>query len=293
MGMDWMQIFDGASSARKLRLLRLCRRNPRRMLVVPLDHPLTDGPIAGGGFGLNRLVGQLATNGADAVVLHKGSVRRVDPAWFTQMSLIVHLSASTAHAPDPDAKYLVATVEEALRLGADAVSVHVNVGSREEARQIADMAVVAEACDRWNIPLMAMMYPRGPEVTDPRDPALVSAAVTVAAELGADLIKTYALESDVDMLRLTASCPVPILVAGGPRVGAEKALLEFVDSALRGGAAGIAMGRNIFESDNPAATTRELARLVHGDVPPPAPVEFCMKDMKDMKETGNHEAHVA
>lgn len=297
--MDWMQIFDGASSARKLRLLRLYRRNPRRMLVVPLDHPLTDGPIAGGGFGLNRLVGQLATNGADAVVLHKGSVRRVDPAWFTQMSLVVHMSASTAHAPGPDAKCLVATVEEALRLGADAVSVHVNVGSRQEARQIADMAVVAEACDRWNIPLMAMMYPRGPRVTDPRDPELVAAAVTVAAELGADLIKTYALESDVDMLRLTASCPVPILVAGGPRVGDEKALLEFVDSALRCGAAGIAMGRNIFESDNPAAMTRELARLVHGDVPPPAPVEFGVKnvkdmqDMNDMKEMGNREAHVA
>ncbi|MEV0738760.1 hypothetical protein AB0I51_23060 [Streptomyces sp. NPDC050549] len=69
--------------------------------------------------------------------------------------------------------------------------------SREEARGIADMAVVAEACDRWNIPLMAMMCPRGPRVTDPRDPELVSVAVTVAAELGADLIKTYALESDV------------------------------------------------------------------------------------------------
>ena len=184
-------------------------------------------------------------------------------------------------------KSLNSHVEEALRLGADAVSVHVNVGSREEARQIADMAVVAQACDRWNIPLMAMMYPRGPGIADPRDPALVSAAVTVAAEIGADLIKTYVLDSDGDMLRLTASCPVPILVAGGPRVGNGKALLEFVDSALRGGAAGVAMGRNIFESENPSATTRELARLGHGDVPPPAPIEFYTK------ETRNHEAHVA
>ncbi|MEV6174241.1 2-amino-3,7-dideoxy-D-threo-hept-6-ulosonate synthase [Streptomyces sp. NPDC051954] len=282
-----MHVFDGASSARRLRLLRLHRHNPRRLLVVPLDHPLTDGTITGGGIGLNRLVGRLATNGADAVVLHKGNVRHVDPAWFTQTSLIVHLSASTSHAPDPDAKYLVATVEEALRLGADAVSVHVNVGSREEARQIADMAVVAEACDRWNIPLLAMMYPRGPRVTDSRDPALISHAVAVAVELGADLIKTYAIESDAEMLRLTASCPVPVVVAGGPRLGSRKALLEFVDGALRCGAAGIAMGRNIFESENPAATTRALARLVHGDVPPPAPVEFYSA------ETGNHETHVA
>lgn len=269
-----MHVYNGISGARRLRALRLYRRNPRRILLVPLDHPLTDGPISGGGAGLNRLVGQLATDGADAVVLHKGSLRHVDPAWFAQMSLIVHLSASTSHAPDPDAKFMVATVEEALRLGADAVSVHVNVGSREEARQIADMAVVAEACDRWNVPLMAMMYPRGPRVTDPRDPAMVSHAVAVAVGLGADLVKTYALESDAEMLRLTASCPVPILVAGGPRRGTEKELLEFVDTALRGGAAGIAMGRNIFESDSPAEMTRRLARLVHGDVPPRAPVEF-------------------
>lgn len=269
-----MHLYNGSSGARRLRTLRLYRHNPRRLLLVPLDHPLTDGPISGGGAGLNRLVGRLASNGADAVVLHKGSTRHVDPAWFTQLSLVIHLSASTSRAPDPDAKFMVATVEEALRLGADAVSVHVNVGSREEARQIADMAGVAEACDRWNIPLIAMMYPRGPRVEDPRDAAMVSHAVAVAAELGADLVKTYALESDAEMLRLTASCPVPVLVAGGPRLGTEKALVEFVDTALRGGAAGIAMGRNVFESDNPAQTTRTLARLVHGDVPPRAPAEF-------------------
>lgn len=244
------------------------------MLVVPLDHSLSDGPFAAGGTGLNRLVGQLATNGADAVVLHKGSVRFVDPAWFTQTSLIVHLSASTAHAPDPDAKSLVGNVEEALRLGADAVSVHVNIGSREEVRQIADMARVAEDCDRWNVPLLAMMYPRGPHIADVRSPALVSHAVSVAVELGADLVKTYSVDSEAEMLRLADSCPVPLLVAGGPRVTDDAALLDFVDAALRRGAAGIAMGRNIFESARPGETTRRIARLVHGDVLPPAPAEL-------------------
>ncbi|KUO09599.1 2-amino-3,7-dideoxy-D-threo-hept-6-ulosonate synthase [Streptomyces sp. DSM 15324] len=266
--------FNGTSSGRRTRLLRLCRRNPQRMLVVPLDHPLSDGPFAAGGANLNRLVGQLATNGADAVVLHKGSVRFIDPAWFTQTSLIVHLSASTAHAPDPDAKTVVGRVEEALRWGADAVSVHVNIGSREEARQIADMAKVAEDCDRWNVPLLAMMYPRGPHIADPRDAAVVAHAVAVAVELGADIVKTYCVDSEAEMLRLTASCPVPLLVAGGPRLTDEEALLRFVDTALRRGAAGVAMGRNVFESANPADTTRKLARLVHGDVFPPAPAEL-------------------
>ena len=154
-----------ASFARGLRLRRLFRRGDGRLLVVPLDHSVTDGPLR---RDLNSLLGELAGTGVDAVVLHKGSLRHVDHRWFGDMSLIVHLSVSTRHAPDPDAKYLVAHVEEALRLGADAVSVHVNLGSPQEARQIADLAAVAGECERWNVPLLAMVYARGPQITDSR-----------------------------------------------------------------------------------------------------------------------------
>jgi len=178
-----------ASFARQLRLRRLYRHRAGRLLVVPLDHTVTTGPIVHGGH-LDDLVGPIARHGADAIVLHKGSLRHVDPAWFRDVALVVHLSASTAHALDPDAKRLVCGVEEALRLGADAVSVHVNLGAREEPRQLEDLAEVAEACERWSVPLLAMVYPRGPRVTDPADPERVAHAVTVAAELGADLVKT-------------------------------------------------------------------------------------------------------
>ncbi|TDV52020.1 2-amino-3,7-dideoxy-D-threo-hept-6-ulosonate synthase [Actinophytocola oryzae] len=266
--------FYGGSTARRLRLNRFFRNNPQRTMIVPLDHSLTGGPIPGGGNGLNTLVGQLAVNGADAVVLHKGNIRFVDPAWFKQLSLIVHLSASTVHAPDPDDKVLVGTVEEALRLGADAVSVHVNVGSREEARQISDLGIVAEACDRWNVPILAMMYPRGPHVANPTDPELVAHAITLAAELGVDLVKTYYVGSVSKMQEITAQSPVPIVAAGGPRAGDQDALMDFVDEVLLGGAAGLAVGRNIFEAANPGALTRRLAERVHGDLVPSAPPEF-------------------
>ncbi|AXG82760.1 2-amino-4,5-dihydroxy-6-one-heptanoic acid-7-phosphate synthase [Streptomyces paludis] len=264
----------GGSTARRIRLNRLFRKNPQRTVIVPLDHSLTDGPIPGGGSGLNTLVGRLAVNGADAVVLHKGNIRFVDPAWFKQLSLVVHLSASTVHAPDPDGKVLVGTVEEALRLGADAVSVHVNVGSREEARQIADLAAVTDACDRWNVPVLAMMYPRGPQVADPTDPALVAHAVTLAVELGVDIVKTYFVGSADSMREITAASPVPVVAAGGPRAGDQNALMDFVDAVLLGGAAGVAMGRNIFESPDPGLLTRRLAERVHGGLLPPAPAEF-------------------
>lgn len=248
--------------ARQVRLNRLCRHRYGRLLVVPLDHSVTDGPITGG-TGVDSLIGRLAGNGVDAVVLHKGGLRHVDPRRFAETSLVVHLSASTVHAADPDAKYLVASVEEALRLGADGVSVHVNLGSREEGRQIADLAAVSDACDRWNLPLLAMMYPRGPRVTDPRDPALVAHAVTLAADLGADIVKTVYVGSVDEMAAITGNAPVPVIVAGGPRRDNPADVLEYVDEVMRAGAAGVAMGRNVFQSDDPALLTKRMSALIH------------------------------
>ncbi|MVO88515.1 2-amino-4,5-dihydroxy-6-one-heptanoic acid-7-phosphate synthase [Streptomyces sp. p1417] len=258
---------------RGLRLRRLYGGDSGRLLIVPLDHSVTDGPLTAGRT-LGDLVGSLAASRVDAVVLHKGSLRAVRPGLFRDTSLIVHLSASTVHAADPNAKYLVATVEEALRLGADAVSVHVNLGSLEERRQIADMAAVAEACDRWNLPLLAMMYPRGPKIDNPRDPELVAHAVTLAADLGADLVKTVYVGDESEMRDLTRAAPLPVVAVGGPRAGDDRQVVAYVEEVLRGGAAGVAMGRNIFQAPDPGALAARLAAVIHAEgsfVPAPIP----------------------
>ncbi|MBQ1023713.1 2-amino-3,7-dideoxy-D-threo-hept-6-ulosonate synthase [Micromonospora sp. C95] len=256
------------SFARSLRVRRLFRQGDWRLFVVPLDHSITDGPIRRGD--LNSLVGELADTGVDAVVLHKGALRHVNHAHFTDMSLIVHLSASTRHATDPNAKYLVAGVDEALRIGADAVSVHVNLGSEQEARQIADLATVSDACDRWNLPLLAMVYARGPEISDARAPELVAHAASLAADLGADVVKTDYAGSPEQMAEVVATCPVPVIVAGGPPQQ-ESGLLAYVSDALRGGAAGVAIGRNVFQAGQPRQLAAAIARLVHGAWYPPGP----------------------
>ncbi|MFF9485632.1 2-amino-3,7-dideoxy-D-threo-hept-6-ulosonate synthase [Streptomyces sp. NPDC014676] len=249
--------------ARSLRLRRLYRHSTAGLMITPLDHSISDGPVVPRGTTLDQLAGQLAAGGADAVVVHKGSVRHISPERFAAMSLIIHLNASTSQAHDPDAKYVVTEVEEALRLGADAVSVHVNVGSDDERQQIGDLGRIADACDRWNLPLLAMVYPRGPRVTDPRDPQLVAHAVTVASDLGADLVKTVFLGSTAEMLDLTAACPVPVLVAGGPAMPTEEDVLAYVRDALAGGAGGVAMGRNIFQAADPRRLAAKVARLIH------------------------------
>lgn len=246
----------------RLRTRKLFRHVPDRLLVVPLDHSTTDGPIAPAPE-LGPLVGELADNGADAVVLHKGTLRQLDPEPFARISLIMHLSVSTVHAPDPDAKYLVSDVESALRLGADAVSVHVNIGCASEAGQVADLAAVADACDRWNMPLLAMMYPRGPRITDPRATDLVAHAATLAADLGADLVKVPCPRSMGGLAEVVRACPIPVLVAGGQIASGADALLDHVAGVLAAGATGLAMGRNIFQAPDPGKRARQVADLVH------------------------------
>ncbi|MFB7560800.1 2-amino-3,7-dideoxy-D-threo-hept-6-ulosonate synthase [Streptomyces brevispora] len=254
--------------AREMRLGRLFRHGDGRLLITPLDHSVTDGPVVPRGSSVDRLTGQLAAGGVDGVVVHKGVLRHIAPSRFAGMSLIVHLSASTRHAPDSEAKYLVTAVEDALRLGADAVSVHINMGSADERQQIGDLGRVADLCDRWNLPLLAMVYPRGPGIRHPQAPELVVHAATLAADLGADLVKVPYVGNVAEMRDVVAACPIPLLCAGGPRRGSGTDVLAFVRDVLLGGAAGVAMGRNIFQAADPRRMAARVAGVVHGEPQP-------------------------
>ncbi|OXM54938.1 2-amino-3,7-dideoxy-D-threo-hept-6-ulosonate synthase [Amycolatopsis alba] len=247
-----------------LRMRRLSRTGDGKHLFVPLDHSVSDGPVVGRSS-WEDLVSAIAGYGADAVVLHKGRARVLAPTALGSCGLVVHLSASTAHAADTDAKVLVGDVEDALRLGADAVSVHVNIGSDTESRQLADLGLVAGACQRWGIPLLAMIYPRGPRIPDPREVRLLSHAVNIAADLGADLVKTSAPADPARMAEVVESCPIPVLCAGGaPDV---RDLVKTAAELMAAGCAGLAVGRRIFTSDNPAAVVARLASVVHATDP--------------------------
>ncbi|MBD0743119.1 fructose-bisphosphate aldolase [Streptomyces sp. CBMA152] len=255
------------SDGMAVRLARLARHTEGRYLFVPMDHSVADGPIVAAGR-FNGLVRTAVAGGADAVVMHKGRAASLDPALLRDCALIVHLSASTAHAADADAKVLVGSVEEAVQLGADAVSVHVNIGSDTEKQQLADLGAVADGCRRWGVPLLAMIYPRGPRITDPHDPVLLSHVVNVAADLGASLVKTTWSAPMERLADVVESCPIPVLVAGGPRKG-DAALAEFAARAIGAGCAGLAVGRGFFESPTPASVIRTLSAAVH-ESPRPA-----------------------
>jgi 2-amino-4,5-dihydroxy-6-oxo-7-(phosphonooxy)heptanoate synthase len=248
-------------TGKPLRLRRLSLAGDNRYLFVPLDHSVSDGPVVPAGL-WDDLLRALVTGGADGIIVHKGRARTLAPDILKDCALVVHLSASTACSDDVDAKVLVGEVEEAVRLGADAVSVHVNIGSDTERQQLADLGAVARSCDTWGMPLIAMVYPRGPRIENPRDPALLAHLVNVAADLGADMVKTSVALPVDRMSEVVANSPIPVLAAGGPPDGSD--LIEYGASVMAAGCGGLAVGRRIFSNPSPASLVSRLAAVVHG-----------------------------
>jgi fructose-bisphosphate aldolase/2-amino-3,7-dideoxy-D-threo-hept-6-ulosonate synthase len=246
---------------KRIRIERVINRNTGKTVIVPMDHGVSMGPIDGL-RDMAKTINAVAEGGANAVVLHKGVVGFGHRGYGRDVGLIIHLSGSTKLAPDPNEKVLVCSVEEAIKLGADAVSIHINIGSKTEAEQLKKMGDITRVCMEWGMPLLAMMYPRGDGIDQYSEKA-VSLAARVGAELGADIVKTNFTGSVETFKRVVEGCPVPVVVAGGPKMDSDEDILSMVRMAMDAGASGVAIGRNIFQAENPTKMTRAIAMIVH------------------------------
>lgn len=245
-----------------IRMERIINRSTSNAVIIPMDHGVTVGPVKGIG-NVKAMADAVASGGADAAVVHKGAAIFGHRGYGRDLGLIIHLSASTALGPDPNNKVLVATVEEALKLGADGVSVQVNVGAEDEGRMLSTLGEISRSCQEWGMPLLAMMYPRGKRIKDEYNPEAVAHAARVGAELGADLVKTSYTGDPDSFARVIEGCPVPLFIAGGPKVESELDLLRMVEEAIGAGARGVAIGRNVFQAADPALATRRICAVVH------------------------------
>jgi fructose-bisphosphate aldolase/2-amino-3,7-dideoxy-D-threo-hept-6-ulosonate synthase len=154
-------------------------------------------------------------------------------------------------------------VERALKMGADGCSIHINIGADEEPEMLQDAYKVIESCREWGMPLLAMMYPRGKKIKNEHDPEVVNIAVRAGAELGADIVKTN-YTGDIDTFReIVKGVHIPVIIAGGPKMDTNKELLEMVYDSVQAGGAGVAFGRNIFQSKDPTKLTAAIAKIVH------------------------------
>ena len=248
-------------TGKSIRMERIIDRNDQRTIIVPMDHGVTVGPIDGL-IDMGNTVDMVAEGGANAVLGHLGLALHGHRGKGHDIGLILHLSASTMLACDPNAKVLVNTVRRAVRMGADAVSVHINIGAETEAQMLRDLGTVSDDCGYWGMPLVAMMYPRGPKIEDECDVEVVKLAARVGAELGADLVKTNYTGDPESFAQVVEGCTVPVVIAGGTK-GDDTHILKCIEGAMQAGAAGISIGRNAFQHENPRAFVRAAAMIVH------------------------------
>ncbi len=248
---------------KRIRLERIFDRKSKKTIIIPMDHGLTMGTIPGL-EDLAGMVDKVALGGANAVLMHSGMVSAGHRQYGKDIGLIIHLSGATSLSPHPNRKVLVCSVERALKMGADAVSIHINIGAEDEPEMLQDAQKIVEKTREWGVPLIAMMYPRGKKITNENDPNVVNIAVRAGVELGADVVKTN-YTGDIDSFSMITKGVrhIPVIIAGGPKMDTIPDLLQMAQDSIEAGGSGVAFGRNVFQSEDPTKLVRAISKILH------------------------------
>jgi DhnA family fructose-bisphosphate aldolase class Ia len=233
-----------------------------KALIVALDHGLLDGPCPG----LEKpakTIAQIVEGGADAVLTSYGIARRFARE-LAPLGLILRgdgAATNLGKKSDGPSSSLFFEVEEALRLGADAVVVTALPGSPKEEATLKNLATMVKVAHSWDVPVLGEMVPggfnSGPEY---RTQENIAISTRIGVELGADFIKSpYAAGFEA----VTGACFCPVVILGGSKRGSERDMLVDIKAAVEAGGAGVAIGRNIFQADNPTAMTAAVAAILH------------------------------
>ena len=245
-----------------------------RALVVAFDHALVLGPIQGTGDPLGQ-IRRFAEAKVDAVLLNLGLIRQFAnsslvgslPALIARIDWTTVWSAISNDGSGDLRSSLLARPEDALRHGADAVLIYMVVGTGDadfESKEVARTAEVARECERVGIPLMVESLARGKNVQNPGDPKWLNLHTRMAAELGADAVKTDYTGDPISMKSVIQGCPIPILVLGGTRQGSDEEALQMIRDAARAGAAGVFFGRNVFQAADMETFLRNARSALDG-----------------------------
>ncbi|HOJ63521.1 MAG TPA: 2-amino-3,7-dideoxy-D-threo-hept-6-ulosonate synthase [Spirochaetota bacterium] len=247
---------------KQIRLERLINRDTGKTVIVPMDHGVTMGPIEGL-VNMKETIGKIVDGGVNAVVLHKGIVKAGHRQRGKDVGLFLHLSASTILSPDPNQKVLICTVEEAIKLGADGISIHINLGAETDYEMLKDFGKIGKECSDWGMPLLAMMYTRGKKIPNEFDVEAVKLAARVANELGADMVKVNFTGDTESFMKVVEGCSIPVLIAGGEKAKNTKDILKNIKMAMDAGAKGVSIGRNVFQHINPTNFCKGVSAIVH------------------------------
>ena len=246
---------------------------------MAFDHGLVLGPIPGA-EDASRAINLFLEGRADALLLNLGmfgvltnaSVSERLPALIARLDWTTAMGTASSLPADAFRSTLVGHPEEALRAGADAVITFLVMGTGDaafERAEIERVAKVARECESLGVPLIVESVARGPAVSNPRDPHWLKLHTRVAAELGADAIKTENSGDQKSMREVVTACPIPILVLGGTRTNSDDEICALVRSIMQSGAAGIFFGRNVFQAENIPGLMRRIHNELRSSKPLP------------------------
>jgi DhnA family fructose-bisphosphate aldolase class Ia len=249
------------STGKQVRMGRICGADGK-ILMVAMDHAAIGGPM---GYLENPLKAMQAVveGSPDSLLLTRGMLRHGWEAIPSHVGVVMRISGgfTVLEGAQEFRDRIISTVEDSLRWGADGVAVTVKFGHELEGEFIKAASEVADACDRWGVPLLveAMVTARGG--SGQTEEEALTVAARSAAELGADIVKMAYPAKGGDLRTAVGGCPVPVLVSGGKKAS-DEGVLDMVAKAVSDGAKGVAMGRNVWQRENPGQFMASLHSLL-------------------------------
>ncbi|MGN7612050.1 3-hydroxy-5-phosphonooxypentane-2,4-dione thiolase [Magnetococcales bacterium HHB-1] len=249
----------------KNRLSNIFDAKSNRTVMLAVDHGYFMGPTTG----LERIDEDIVPllPHADTLMCTRGVLRSMTPPSYTR-GVVLRASGGPSILKEISNEHIAVDMEDALRLNASAVAVQVFVGGEYETQSINNMTRLVDMGNRYGMPVLGVTAVGRDMVRDARYMRL---ATRICAELGASYVKTYYVPKDFDTV--VATCPVPIVIAGGKKQP-ELDALTMAYNAVQDGASGVDMGRNIFQSDAPAAMIQAVRKVVHEDMKPKEAMEL-------------------
>jgi len=235
------------------RLSKIFRPETGKTVMLAVDHGYFQGPTTGL-ENLQKTI-QPLTPHADCLFITRGMLRNAVDSQLNA-SICLRVSGGPSILQELSNEDIVVSMEEALRLNASGIGMSIFVGAENEDRTISNLGRLISEAEKYGMPVLAITAV-GREMA--RDSRYLGLACRIAAEIGARIVKTYYCE---DFYKVVESCPVPIVMAGGKKID-EKDALQMTENAIKEGASGVDMGRNIFQSKKPVSMMKAIEAIVH------------------------------
>ena len=249
---------------KKSRLGRIFDHRTKTSIIIPMDHGTEsyneqlERPM--------ELIRKFADADVDAFLFLRGLTKSAADQFIDRCGLIYRISTATGPRNKLTQQAYISGIEAAVKLGASAVASNVFVGSDREIEDLERFGEISDACDAWGMPFLAEVFPIGSKDAAPFDGPYstedLRIAVRVGYELGADFIKTSYSGDAESFRKIVNNCPIPIVIAGGPKTNSVEEILKMVRGAMDAGAHGIAMGRKVWGSSNPIKLVEALKLIV-------------------------------